>query len=139
MDTSSKAPRTDSLGRRTGPRRKYTAAEKRRIVEESAQPGTSVAVVAQRHGINANQLFFWRRLHRQGLLGDSPGAPPPLLPVKLATPTLLPTERAAAPPSAERPQRSCIEIEFAGGQRLRIRGRVDRTTLSRVIDALSRR
>jgi transposase len=140
MDTSSKATRTDSLGRRTAPRRKYSAAEKRRIVEESARPGASVAVVAQSHGINANQVFFWRRLHRQGLLADSPGAPPPLLPVKLATPTLVPTERGDVSVRApERPQRSCMEIEFAGGQRLRIQGRVDRTTLSRVIDALSRR
>jgi transposase len=140
MDTSNKTTRTDALGRRTGPRRKYSAAEKRRIVEESGQPGASVAVVAQRYGINANQVFSWRRLHRQGLLADTPVAMPPLLPVEVCTPTLLPTEHSAAKaPVAERPQPNCIEIEFPGGPRLRIQGRVDRTTLSRVIDALSRR
>ena len=71
MDTSDKTTRVDSLGQRTGPRRRYTAAEKRRMVEESVLPGASVAVVAQRHGINANQIFFWRRLQRRGLLADA--------------------------------------------------------------------
>jgi transposase len=140
MDTSVKTPLTDSLGRRTGPRRKYSAAEKREIVEETLQPGSSVAIIAQRHGINANQVFFWRRLHRQGLLSGAAGTPPPLLPVNITTPTLAPTQRAIAPtPARESTGQGSIEIEFVGGQRLRIQGRVDRTTLSRVIDLLSRR
>jgi transposase len=140
MDTSVKTPLTDSLGRRTGPRRKYSVAEKREIVEETLQRGASVAIIAQRRGINANQVFFWRRLHRQGLLTDAPGATPPLLPLKIATPTLAPSQRSVVPaPAREAAKHGSIEIEFAGGQRLRIHGRVDRTTLSRVIDVLSRR
>ena len=139
MDTSDKSAQVDSLGRRTGPRRRYTAAEKRRMVGESAQPGASVAVVAQRHGINANQIFFWRRLQRRGLLADAPSATPPLLPVRVITPTLVPTERAVAAASREHTERGSIEIEFTGGQRLRIHGRVDQATLGRVIDALSHR
>ncbi len=31
-------------------------AEKRRIVEETLQPGASVAQVARAHGVNANQV-----------------------------------------------------------------------------------
>ena len=140
MDTLSTITRTDSLGRRTGPRRKYTPAEKRRIAEETLEPGSSVAVVAQRHGINANQVFSWRRLHRQGFLAEAPSATPPLLPVKVVTPTLVPTERSMATAAvSERAERASIEIEFPGGRCLRICGRVDRATLGRVIDALSRR
>ena len=52
-------------------RRQYSIAEKRRIVEESFQPGSSVARVARAHGINANQVFSWRRLYRRGRLGGS--------------------------------------------------------------------
>jgi transposase len=139
MDTSGEAVRTDKLGRRLGPRRRYTIAEKRAIVEETRRRGASVAEVAQRHGVNANLLFGWRRLYQQGVLREgSSGEPATLLPVKVTTPTLVPSEREAAKTPASRASGS-IEIEFAGGQRLRIRGRVDRATLTRVIAALSRR
>jgi transposase len=42
-------------------RRFWPAEAKRRIVQETRQPGASVATVAQRHGINANLVFKWRR------------------------------------------------------------------------------
>ena len=42
-------------------RRSWADEEKRRIVEETLLPGASVAAVAQRHDINANLLFSWRR------------------------------------------------------------------------------
>ena len=140
MDASAAAPATDALGRRTGPRRRYTLAEKRAIVEQSQVRGTSVAKVAQHHGINANVVFGWRRLYRQGLLsGEAAADAPPLLPVQITTPTVLPGESGAAPEPARRRRRdrgSAIEIEFAGGIRVLIQGAVDRATLSRVIDVL---
>lgn len=48
-------------------RRKWSAEEKRRIVEESAVAGVRVADVARRHGVHPNQLHLWRRKMRQGL------------------------------------------------------------------------
>ena len=42
--------------------------ERRRIVEETLAPGVSVATVARAHGINANQVFGWRKLYQSGLL-----------------------------------------------------------------------
>ena len=42
--------------------------EKCRIVEQTLKPGASVALVARVHGVNANQVFSWRRQYRQGLL-----------------------------------------------------------------------
>ena len=43
------------------PRRRHTLSEKRRIVELTFQPGASVAEIAQVNGVNANQVFKWRR------------------------------------------------------------------------------
>ncbi len=43
-------------------RRRWNAAEKMRMVEESLQASASVSLVARRHGVKPNQLFAWRRL-----------------------------------------------------------------------------
>ena len=58
-----------------------TAAEKRRIVELTLEPGMSVSRVAQAEGVNAHQVFDWRRAYRDGRLNDSGAA---LLPVVIA-------------------------------------------------------
>ncbi|WP_443192917.1 IS3 family transposase [Methylobacterium sp. NMS14P] len=47
-------------------RRHWTTQEKVRLVEETYLPGQSVSLVARRHGLNANQLFTWRRLMERG-------------------------------------------------------------------------
>jgi len=143
MDTSAETVPTDKLGRRSGPRRKYTIAEKRAMVEETKRRGASVAEVAQKHGVNANLLFGWRRLYQQGVLVEEAlAAKATLLPVKVSTPTVMPSERVKGTmpraPAKESVVGS-IEIEFAGGVRLRVRGRVDRATLARVMSLLSRR
>ena len=49
-------------------RRRWSAAEKLRMVEETSQPGATVSLVARRHGVGPNQLFTWRRLAAQGAL-----------------------------------------------------------------------
>lgn len=49
-------------------RRRWSAAEKMRMVEETNQPGATVSLVARRHGVGPNQLFTWRRLAAQGAL-----------------------------------------------------------------------
>jgi transposase len=58
-----------------------TSAEKRRIVELTLEPGMSVSRVAQAEGVNAHQVFDWRRAYRDGRLHDSGTA---LLPVTIA-------------------------------------------------------
>lgn len=47
-------------------RRRWTAAEKLRIVEETLVPGDSVSAVARRHGVAPNLLYRWRRLMTEG-------------------------------------------------------------------------
>jgi transposase len=66
-------------------RRFRTVGEKRRIVEETLEPGASVA---RAHGVNANQVFAWRRQYRQGLLSEKNGEPAKLLPVHVSGATV---------------------------------------------------
>lgn len=49
-------------------RRRWTAYEKREIVEETYRPGMSVSIVARKHGISPSQLFKWRRHMEEGAL-----------------------------------------------------------------------
>jgi len=49
-------------------RRRWSPEEKRAILEEIEQPGNSVSSVARKYGANPNQLFHWRKLHREGAL-----------------------------------------------------------------------
>ncbi len=139
MGTSPETVMTDRLGRRSGPRRKYSVAEKRSMVAETRQPGASVPEVAQRHGVNANLLSVGRRLERQGaLIEDRRSKPPALLPVQVSTPTLLPTERTVAPPPAQISS-ATIEVDFGSGRRLRVLGPFDATLLRELVSALASR
>jgi len=134
---------TDTLGRRTGPRMRHTLEEKLRIVEEARAKGASVAMVARRHNLNANQVFAWRRQHRRGLLNPQAAKDDAkLLPVKVSTPTVLPTERAtptAPSPSESKQAAQLIEIRLRNGHSIVVRGRVDGEALARVIDLLVER
>ncbi|HVB85109.1 MAG TPA: transposase, partial [Candidatus Dormibacteraeota bacterium] len=86
MDTSEQAIQVRGSGSKP-PKRYRTVEEKRRIVEETLQPGASVARVARAHGVNANQVFGWRQLYRQGRLERKEDAPS-LLPVRVTTATV---------------------------------------------------
>ena|ERR1043166_3995237 len=118
-------------------RRLYGLDQKVRMVEQTLVPGTSVSRVAREHDVNANQLFTWRRLYRQGRLGKGVSELPALLPVNIEPPT------AATRPNAEKPgapldrvsAAGCIEVELAGG-RLRVQGAVDASALRCVIELL---
>jgi transposase len=71
MDTNSKA--VISVGRR-GRYQHHPLALKVAIVEQTLRPGASVARIAREHGINANQVFLWRKRYREGTLGESTAA-----------------------------------------------------------------
>ena len=108
--------------------------EKRRIVEEALQPGTSVARVARAHGVNANQLFAWRRLYQQGRLEPKIGAAPALLAVRVSSAKVPEAERSTAAPTRRTPS-GVIHVELPKGQ-LRIAGHVDVEALRIVLDQL---
>lgn len=62
--------------------------ERRLIVEEMLEAGSSVARVATKHGVNVNQVFKWRRLHEAGRLGPPATRQVPRL-VKVTSPARL--------------------------------------------------
>lgn len=127
MDTSQAMVPT---GRSRRSRQLRTNAEKRRIVEEALSGKESVAAVARRYGVNANLLFNWRKLYRQGLLEQCrEPAPAALVPVKV-TPT---------PPARWPEVAGTITIELPGEIRLRLEGRVDPETLAEVLTVLGAR
>ena len=68
-----------------GRRRRFTAAEKAAIVEESYADGISVCGVARRHGLTSQQLFGWRRLARVGSSSSLPAERPLFVPVIVAS------------------------------------------------------
>jgi len=71
MESSSAAVTvTKTVDVKRKPRRQRSVVEKRQIVEETLAPGVSVAVVSRAHGVNANQVFAWRRVYLAGELVD---------------------------------------------------------------------
>ena len=116
-------------------RHRYSIAEKRRIVEESFQSETSVARVARSHGVNANQVFSWRRLYQRGRLGGTVYAAPKteLLPLTITEP---PSAPAVAPmPTSPSLPSGTIQLQSPRG-RLRIEGAVDVESLRLVLHCL---
>ena len=55
----------DSEGQSARPRRRWSAAEKARIVAQSHEPGASIGRVARRNGVADRLLRRWRRLFRE--------------------------------------------------------------------------
>lgn len=93
MDTSQQAIQVRGSGSKpclpAGRRRFRSVEEKRRIVEETLVPGASVARVARAHGVNANQVFGWRQLYRQGRLERKESDASSLLPVRVTDTTVV--------------------------------------------------
>jgi len=103
-------------------RRRWSAAEKERLVAASLEPGAVVSALAREAGLHPSQLYGWRRQ-----LCAREGATTDFAAVRIAA--------DAAGTAAS----GLIEIEFANGTRLRIAGAADPTTVSTLIDALSGR
>lgn len=163
-DILDKPDATAARGR--GLRRSWSRAEKRRIIEEAFRPGASVADVARNYGLNANQVFNWRRraiaagtaksksspsaaLVPQGENGSAQ-AGTTFLPIGMVVPTGAPgASLPAAPeisavvsddPRSAHPalggRAGLIEIDLACGTRLRVDAFVNERALRRVLSAL---
>jgi len=85
MDTNIQSVNLASDGRSRYQR--HSLEFKRGLVEQTLLPGASVARIAREHGVNANQVFSWRKLHREGLLGEQGKAVANLLPVTVTAGT----------------------------------------------------
>ena len=137
VGTSTAIAAVDTLGRRVAPRRYRTVEEKIQIVTESRVPGASVAEVARRHGVNANQLFSWRRQLDQGVLGRRmrQGAVK-LLPVQVRSEAQEPSAEANTATPAAPASEGRIEITLADGVRVAISGAVSAEQLHQVLAVL---
>ena len=125
----------EKSGTHRAKRRRWSEAERRQVVEETLASGASVAGVARSHGVNANQVFSWRKLYRRGLLGSAG-----LLPVKITelARTAGSATTVATPAAAERRSGSGIIHITVGKAQIRIEGDVDRDTLRVVLKSVLR-
>jgi transposase len=114
-------------------KRQYRSPElKRQIVEETLAPSASVARVARAHGVNANQVFAWRRQYQRELLKSRNRAMPGLLAVRVAEAGA--GAHASDVPISRTPS-GTIHVELAKGQ-LRLTGAVDTEGLRVVLKEL---
>jgi len=139
MDTNLATP--ISRPNRRGIRYRHHPIEfKRALVEQSLLPGVSVSRLAREHGVNANQIFNWRKIYQAGGLGPVQGAT--LLPIQLhdakgpvhGAPVRLPPKVSVRPSS---PDESHIVIEHQG-RRVCIEGQPDPQVLAQVLAAVLR-
>jgi len=107
-------------------RRRWTAAEKERLVAASLEAGASVSALAREAGIHPSQLYGWRRQ-----LCTGRASAPSFTAVRVAEARLAESSFCSAS--------GVIEIELSLGARLRISGAVDTATLSAAIAALKAR
>jgi transposase len=108
-------------------RRRWSRAEKERIVAAAIEPDAIASEVARAAGIHVSQLFRWRRE-----LCERPQPMPKFAAVAIAAE---PSEPSALP-SPITP--SVIEVEFASGARMRLTGPVEASALSALIAALAK-
>jgi transposase len=105
-------------------RRRWSRADKERIVAAAMEPGAVASAVAREAGIQASQLFRWRQQLRGGVAARFASLTLEV-PPDAAADTMLPISPGV------------IEVEFATGARLRIRGAVDPPIVSAVMQALA--
>jgi transposase len=110
-------------------RRRWSRAEKERIVAAALEPSASASEVARAAGIHVSQLFRWRQQ-----LCERVQIPATFNPVAIAA------EPAPASPvvAAVSEPGGTIEVEFATGGRMRISGPVDARTVSALMKALAK-
>lgn len=131
MDAHEDTPRIQVLPvSDLGRRRRWTDAEKVRIVEESYGLGLTLAEVARRHEISRSMLYDWRHRHKLGLLGPAAVAPfMRLMPLEIA-----PAPAVAAGLSA--PPQTAMMIDLGGQYRVTIPVGFDMEAAARLLNGL---
>ena len=114
-----------------GTRRAWSPEQKRAILAEAEEPGTTASAVARRYGLHSSLLFRWRRAVRVEQRAAATPAQPVFVPLALPAPA----NGAPAAPA----QTGIVEIEISGGHRVRAEGAVDPMLLRGVIAALTGR
>ena len=110
----------------TGRRRRWSDAEKLRIVEESYRGHRQASATARRHGISRALLHRWRRDAREGVLTDGEQMPSFIQATVVETPQQARREGGAVSVGQ-------MEIALANGRRVRVGPDVDAEALRRVL------
>ena len=129
--------RVEGIGPGRTARRHRSIAEKRRIVELALEPGASVARVAQAEGVNANQVFKWRREYHNGRLVEAEESTTSLLPVVVSATSLEVGIGLSAPicPEPAAPTGG-IHIEFPGRATISVENGADGSLLRTILESL---
>jgi transposase-like protein len=104
-------------------RRKWSEEERDRIVRASLQAGTTVEAVARIYGVNASQIYDWRKQHRQRVQ-------------KGKRSVLLPVQVAETVPAAETKQERSVVIE-GRSVRVSMSGGMDAAIICAVLERLA--
>ena len=119
-------------------RRRWSADNRARILEETLAPGAVVSEVARRHGLTPQQVFGWRRAARRPAEDNDPGSPRfvPAV-VEQAKPAPKPVRKPRRPRRASRSGDAAglIEVEI-GGVTVRVGRGAEAKTVAAVIQAL---
>jgi transposase len=107
----------------SGGRRRWSADEKARILEEAMAPGAVVSEIARRHGMSPQHLFTWRRDAKRRAADDR----------LVFTPVVVAPEPPQAAPATG--SGAVIEIVF-GSIIVRVPSGMDASTLMTVLHAL---
>ena len=110
--------------------------EKRRIAELTFEPGASVALVARAHGVNANQVFKWRRALKRGELSEPATASMSLLPVVVAAPSEAVSSTGVADAEERSAPSGSIHIEFPGRALISVESGADPSLLRSILESL---
>lgn len=116
------------------PRRRHALSEKRRMVELTFQPGTSVAQVARANGVNANQLFGWRRAFERGELVEPASGSTALLPVTVSAACESVSRKAAT--QEQLPSCGSIHVELPGRALISVDSGADSALLRSILEIL---
>jgi transposase len=117
-------------------RRFRSVAEKRRIVDLTLEPGASVALVARANGVNANQVFKWRRALERGELAEPAAISTALLPVTLSASSETTIETREAGAKAQPTAGGAIHIEFPGRATISVECGADPVLLRSILESL---
>src|ERR1700679_1854213 len=120
-----------SSGRRV--RRWRSVSEKYQIVQLTLEPGAKVAEVARVHGLNANQVFKWRRAFERGELIETCSA---LLPVTVSSVSESGIEAARQPLQAEVACSGSIHIELPGRAMISVESGADHALIRTILESL---
>ena len=114
-------------------RRKWSLAEKRKIVAEACVPCANVSAVARRHGMQPALLYRWKKE-----LGNDVAEPdtPTFVPVTVATQPMSETTAPSPRPVEISGKGETIDIRLANGRSARVDLSIDAHALKRIINAL---